>query len=92
MGVLGYTEDAVVSTDFVGDSHSSTYDAAAGISLNPNFVKFVSWYGNGRGYSRRVVELVAHMVRGWLLNPQTLMPIEYGIYYGPEERHGLAIT
>jgi len=60
-GILGYTDDAVVSTDFVGDSHSSIFDAAAGISLNPNFVKLVSWYDNEWGYSRRVVELVAHM-------------------------------
>ena len=62
-GILGYTDDAVVSTDFVGDSHSSIFDAAAGISLNPNFVKLVSWYDNEWGYSRRVVELVAHMAK-----------------------------
>ena len=62
-GILGYTDDAVVSTDFVGDSHSSIFDAAAGISLNPNFVKLISWYDNEWGYSRRVVELVVHMAK-----------------------------
>jgi len=62
-GILGYTDDAVVSTDFVGDSHSSIFDAAAGISLNPHFVKLVAWYDNEWGYSRRVVELVAHMAK-----------------------------
>jgi len=62
-GILSYTDDAVVSTDFVGDSHSSIFDAAAGISLNPNFVKLISWYDNEWGYSRRVVELVAHMAK-----------------------------
>jgi glyceraldehyde 3-phosphate dehydrogenase len=62
-GILGYTEDAVVSTDFVGDSHSSIFDAAAGISLNPNFVKLIAWYDNEWGYSRRVVELIAHMAK-----------------------------
>jgi len=62
-GILGYTEDAVVSTDFVGDSHSSIFDAAAGISLNPHFVKLVSWYDNEWGYSRRIVELIAHMAK-----------------------------
>jgi glyceraldehyde 3-phosphate dehydrogenase len=62
-GILAYTEDAVVSTDFVGDPHSSIFDASAGISLNPNFVKLVSWYDNEWGYSRRVVELIAHMAK-----------------------------
>lgn len=60
-GVLGYTEDAVVSTDFVGDNHSSIVDAKAGIMLSPSFVKLVSWYDNEWGYSCRVVDLVAHM-------------------------------
>nr|GMC53938.1 Glyceraldehyde-3-phosphate dehydrogenase [Ipomoea batatas] len=49
-GILGYTEDDVVSTDFVGDSRSSIFDAKAGIALNGNFVKFVSWYDNEWGY------------------------------------------
>ncbi len=60
-GILGYTEDAVVSTDFVGDARSSIFDADAGISLNANFVKVVSWYDNEWGYSNRVVDLVLHM-------------------------------
>ena len=60
-GILGYTEDAVVSTDFVGDARSSIFDADAGISLNNNFVKVVSWYDNECGYSNRVVDLVLYM-------------------------------
>ncbi|XP_027358856.1 glyceraldehyde-3-phosphate dehydrogenase, cytosolic-like [Abrus precatorius] len=60
-GILGYTEDDVVSTDFVGDSRSSIFDAKAGISLNNNFVKLVSWYDNEWGYSTRVVDLIRHM-------------------------------
>ncbi|MEF3034408.1 type I glyceraldehyde-3-phosphate dehydrogenase, partial [Pseudomonas aeruginosa] len=55
-----YTEDAVVSTDFCGDNHSSIFDASAGIQLSPQFVKLVSWYDNEWGYSRRVVDLVAY--------------------------------
>ncbi|CAL9734975.1 hypothetical protein MOSE0_G04082 [Monosporozyma servazzii] len=60
-GVLGYTEDAVVSSDFLGDSRSSIFDAAAGIQLSPKFVKLVSWYDNEYGYSTRVVDLVEHV-------------------------------
>ena len=60
-GILGYTEDAVVSNDFIGDSRTSIFDAEAGISLNDNFVKVVSWYDNEWGYSNKVVELIAHM-------------------------------
>ncbi|KAJ1391561.1 hypothetical protein SESBI_36544 [Sesbania bispinosa] len=60
-GILGYTEDDVVSTDFVGDCRSSIFDAKAGISLNNNFVKLVSWYDNEWGYSSRVVDLIRHM-------------------------------
>ena len=60
-GVLGYTEDAVVSCDFVGCTQTSIFDAEAGISLNDNFVKVVSWYDNEMGYSTKVVELVSHM-------------------------------
>lgn len=60
-GILGYTEEDVVSTDFVGDSRSSIFDAKAGIALNGNFVKVVSWYDNEWGYSNRVIDLVRHM-------------------------------
>lgn len=60
-GVLGYTEEAVVSSDFLGDSHSSIFDASAGIQLSPKFVKLVSWYDNEFGYSTRVVDLVEHV-------------------------------
>jgi len=60
-GILGYTEDEVVSSDFIGDSHSSIFDAKAGLSLNDNFVKLVSWYDNEFGYSSRVVDLINHV-------------------------------
>jgi len=60
-GIFGYTEDQVVSTDFQGDSRSSIFDAGAGISLTPTFVKLVSWYDNEWGYSTRLVDLVANM-------------------------------
>lgn len=60
-GILGYTEDMVVSTDFIGDARTSIFDANAGISLNDNFVKVVSWYDNEWGYSNKVVELIQHM-------------------------------
>ena len=56
-GVLAYTEDAVVSQDFVGESHTSTFDAGAGIALNDNFFKLVSWYDNEYGYSTKLVDL-----------------------------------
>merc|ERR1711862_741397 len=60
-GVLEYTEDQVVSTDFVGDTHSSIFDAKAGIMLSSTFVKLVSWYDNEYGYSNRVVDLINYM-------------------------------
>ncbi|KAL0364283.1 UNVERIFIED_CONTAM: Glyceraldehyde-3-phosphate dehydrogenase, cytosolic [Sesamum angustifolium] len=60
-GILGYTEDDVVSTDFVGDSRSSIFDAKAGIALSKNFVKLVSWYDNEWGYSSRVIDLIVHI-------------------------------
>lgn len=58
-GVLDYTEDAVVSTDFTGNPASSIFDASAGIQLNKNFVKLIAWYDNEWGYSKRVVDLLA---------------------------------
>ncbi len=60
-GVLAYTEDPVVSQDFVGEKCTSTFDAGAGISLNDNFVKIISWYDNEIGYSNKVLELIKHM-------------------------------
>ena len=60
-GVLGYTEDAVVSTDFNGATETSVFDAAAGIALTDTFVKLVSWYDNKTGYSHKVLDLVAHV-------------------------------
>ena len=62
-GVLGYTEDAVVSTDFTGDPHSSIFDAGAGIELNSNFFKVVSWYDNEWGYSNRMIDLILSMAK-----------------------------
>ena len=60
-GVLGYTEDSVVSSDFLGDTRTSIFDAKAGIALTDTFVKVVSWYDNEIGYSNKVLELIAHM-------------------------------
>merc|ERR1719389_956266 len=60
-GIIGYTEDQVVSTDFQGDSRSSVFDADACIGLTKNFVKLVSWYDNEWGYSDRLVELAMHV-------------------------------
>jgi glyceraldehyde 3-phosphate dehydrogenase len=62
-GIIGYTEDEVVSTDFLSDTRSSIFDAKAGISLNPNFVKLISWYDNELGYSHRVVDLLIHVAK-----------------------------
>ncbi len=60
-GVLGYTEDAVVSNDFIGEAQTSVFDAKAGIALTDTFVKVVSWYDNEMGYSTKVVELIEYM-------------------------------
>ena len=60
-GILGYTEDAVVSSDFLHDSRTSIFDANAGIQLNENFVKVVSWYDNEWGYSNKVLEMIKYM-------------------------------
>ena len=62
-GVLGYTEDAVVSADFLGDTRTSIFDAKAGIALTDTFVKVVSWYDNEIGYSNKVLDLIAHMAK-----------------------------
>lgn len=62
-GVLGYTDEEVVSSDFIGDARTSIFDAKAGIQLSPTFVKVVSWYDNEWGYSNKVLELVARMAK-----------------------------
>ena len=60
-GILGYTEEEVVSSDFIGCPLTSIFDAKAGIQLTPTFVKVVSWYDNEWGYSVKVLDLIAHM-------------------------------
>lgn len=62
-GILGYTEDLVVSSDFITDARTSIFDADAGIALNDNFVKLVSWYDNEWGYSNKVVDLISYMAK-----------------------------
>ena len=62
-GVLGYTDEAVVSSDFIGDPRTSVFDADAGIQLSPTFVKVVAWYDNEWGYSNKVIELIEHMAK-----------------------------
>tara|TARA_R110001583_G_scaffold114832_2_gene265247 strand:- start:178 stop:1179 length:1002 start_codon:yes stop_codon:yes gene_type:complete len=60
-GILGYTDEAVVSSDFIHDSHSSIFDASASMALNDRFFKIISWYDNEWGYAKRVVDLVRHI-------------------------------
>ena len=62
-GILGYTDEAVVSSDFIGDPRTSVFDVDAGIQLSPTFVKVVAWYDNEWGYSNKVVELIEHMAK-----------------------------
>ncbi len=62
-GILGYTNEDVVSSDFIGDARTSIFDEKAGIQLSPTFVKVVSWYDNEWGYSNKVLELIAHMAK-----------------------------
>ena len=60
-GILGYTEDEIVSSDLLTDGRSSIFDAKAGIQMSPNFVKLVTWYDNEWGYSNRLLDLAKHM-------------------------------
>ena len=60
-GILGYTEDLVVSSDFIGESRTSVFDAQGGIMLSDTFVKLIAWYDNEWGYSNKVVDLIAYM-------------------------------
>jgi glyceraldehyde 3-phosphate dehydrogenase len=62
-GILGYTEDDVVSQDFLGDARTSIFDAKAGIALNNNFVKVVSWYDNEWGYSNKLIDIVLELAK-----------------------------
>ncbi|MEG1178892.1 MAG: type I glyceraldehyde-3-phosphate dehydrogenase, partial [Oscillospiraceae bacterium] len=62
-GILGYTEDMVVSSDFLGDARTSIFDAKAGIALTDKFVKLVAWYDNEWGYSNKVLMLIEHMAK-----------------------------
>ena len=62
-GIVNYTEDAVVSQDFVSDAHTCTFDAGAGIALNDNFFKLVAWYDNEYGYSSKLIDLAIHMTK-----------------------------
>jgi len=60
-GILGYTEEPVVSSDFISSAFSCVYDATAGMELNPRFFKLVGWYDNEYGYSNRVVDLLKYI-------------------------------
>ncbi|MEH2106048.1 type I glyceraldehyde-3-phosphate dehydrogenase [Nostoc sp.] len=72
-GILGYTEEEVVSTDFQGDTHSSIFDAGAGIELNSNFFKVIAWYDNEWGYSNRVIDLMLSMSQKEKLAPTAVV-------------------
>jgi glyceraldehyde 3-phosphate dehydrogenase len=74
-GILDYTEEAVVSTDFQGDPHSSIFDAGAGIELNSNFFKVVAWYDNEWGYSNRVIDLMLAMAEKERLGTQLVSAV-----------------
>ncbi|MDR0490514.1 MAG: type I glyceraldehyde-3-phosphate dehydrogenase [Oscillospiraceae bacterium] len=67
-GILAYTDEAVVSTDFMGDSHTSIFDAAAGIQLTDKFVKLIAWYDNEWGYSNKVLDLAQHVYNADIAN------------------------
>jgi glyceraldehyde 3-phosphate dehydrogenase len=60
-GILAYCDEEVVSSDFIGDTHSAIFDSKAGIALNPRFYKIIAWYDNEMGYACRVVDLLAFM-------------------------------
>ncbi|KAK3410290.1 hypothetical protein EUGRSUZ_J02292 [Eucalyptus grandis] len=75
-GILGYTDEDAVLTDFVGDNRSSIFDAEAGIALSPNFVKLVSWYDNEWGYSSRVIELICYMASTLSISGLTRISLE----------------
>merc|ERR1719359_746687 len=77
-GIMGYTEDQVVSNDFISDSRSSIFDAGACIGLTSTFVKLVSWYDNEWGYSNRLVELACHMavVDGVIPKPAKIVSVK----------------
>ena len=82
-GILGYTEDEVVSSDVLGDARTSIFDAKAGIALNSNFVKLVSWYDNEWGYSNKVLELIAQMcIRDSVYTPRIIDTHNHAISRG----------
>lgn len=62
-GIMGFTDEMTVSTDWIGSTFSSIFDAKAGIMLNANFVKLIAWYDNEWGYSRRIVDVIVHMAK-----------------------------
>ena len=84
-GILGYTEEPVVSSDFTTDPHSSTFDAGAGIGLNSNFFKVISWYDNEWGYSMRVVDLMLYMAQ-----KEGILSGHQNSDYGLEHRYSMS--